>query len=76
MLSSTTEMQTGYVLESLASEVDTISLPMRQTYGHDHKSQPENQQKLLKLSQSYLTTNNCHLFVVKFTGMSIYTYSS
>ena len=36
MLSSTTEMQTGYVLESLGLEVDSISLPHRQTYGHNH----------------------------------------
>jgi hypothetical protein len=30
-------MQTGYVLESLALEFDTISLPQRQTYGHNHR---------------------------------------
>ena len=33
---STTETHTGYVLESIALEVDTISLPLRQTYGHNH----------------------------------------
>ncbi|MFN7808727.1 MAG: hypothetical protein ACK5QB_09045 [Pseudanabaena sp.] len=36
MLSSTTEIQTGYVLESLGLEVDSISLSHRQTYGHNH----------------------------------------
>ena len=30
------EIQTGYVLESLGLEVDSISLPHRQTYGHNH----------------------------------------
>jgi hypothetical protein len=32
------EIQTGYVLESLVLEFDTISLPQRQTYGVKLKS--------------------------------------
>ena len=35
MLSSTTEMQTGYVLEPIALEIMTIRLPLRQPYGHN-----------------------------------------
>ena len=50
-------MQTGYVLESIALEVDTISLSLRQTYGHNQKTiifKPQNP----NLSQKHLRANN------------------
>jgi hypothetical protein len=58
-------MLTGYVLDSLALEVDTISLPLRQTYGHNHTIL-ENLTQEPKLSQKCLRANNHQLFAIKF----------
>lgn len=58
-------MLTGYVLDSLALEVDTISLPLRQTYGHNHKNVRFQDQKP-NLSQKYLRANNRELFAISF----------
>jgi hypothetical protein len=71
---TTTETQTGCVLESLALDVDTISLPHRQTYGHNHKKSDRFQDLNPNLSQKHLIANKCQLFAIKFKRMSIYAY--
>ena len=64
-------MQTGYVLEPIALEVDPISLLQRQTYGHNHKSDHFQDQKP-NLSQICHRADSDPLFAINFIRISIY----